>query len=149
MQSRILYKSRDTVHVYFCSISNVCNHNIVTVASNVLLKYRCGCGDVFRCVCPEDLKCLVQLSDFDSVKPFQWKEFVNEQKQELDWSLYVHMNSKECKEVMGTPGYRAPEVYIHTYTLLHIVHTIIYSGTPLKRHLKHAGLISTLTLTYI
>ena len=81
---------------------------ISPTASNILIRKRCGCsGDVFRCHCPEDVKCLVKLSDFDSVKTFQRKEFPGWHQ---EWWPYVQMSPEECEQVMGTPGYRAPEV---------------------------------------
>jgi serine/threonine protein kinase len=81
---------------------------ISPTASNILIRKRCGCsGGVFRCPCPEDAKCLVKLSDFDSVKTFQRKEFPGWHQ---EWWPYVRMSPEECEQVMGTPGYRAPEV---------------------------------------
>lgn len=99
---------------------------LLFVASNILIKKRCLCQDIFTCKCPEFRKCLVKLADFDSVKetPFristpnstssrasgatlQLENFNEELKQ---WCPYVSMSSSEIEKVMGTPGHRAPEV---------------------------------------
>ena len=86
----------------------------IYAATNVLIKRRCGCVDVFKCFCREDHKCLVKLADFDSVKPFQSKEFHG---WHMEWWPYVRMSPEECEAVMGTPGYRAPEVGNHPLLL--------------------------------
>lgn len=76
-------------------------------ASNILVKRRCNCTDIFSCVCPESGKCLVKLADFDSVKSFESRVFARLCQ---EWRPYVPMTEEECAKVMGTPGYRAPEV---------------------------------------
>ena len=76
-------------------------------ASNILVKKRCSCADIFTCACPESDKCLLKLADFDSVKPFQPRVLARHCQ---EWKPYVPMSEEECGKVMGTPGYRAPEV---------------------------------------
>ena len=49
----------------------------------------------------------MKLSDFDSVKTFQGEELLAWHQ---EWWPYVGMSPEECEQVMGTPGYRAPEV---------------------------------------
>ena len=74
-------------------------------ANNVLIRrrYTCNCLNIFQCECR--YKCQVKLADFDSVKQF---EVLLQYCQE--WLPYIHMSPEECEKVMGTPGYRAPEV---------------------------------------
>ena len=62
------------------------------------------------CECHDDDKCLVKLSDFDSVKPFPPLEVEDIATYWDRW--YIPMSPKECGDVMGTPGYRAPEVCV-------------------------------------
>ena len=77
----------------------------VHTGSNILIKKKCCCFDIFKCECRR--KCIVKLSDFDSVKQFKKNEFM---RQYFEWNPYVCMSPDECEKVMGTPGYRAPEV---------------------------------------
>lgn len=101
---------------------NMCIQHVDLKASNILIRKRCGCsGDVFRCHCPEDAKCLVKLSDFDSVKTFQRKEFPGWHQ---EWWPYVQMSPEECEQVMGTPGYRAPEQFVKLAPVVSPVHLL-------------------------
>ena len=91
-----------------CVVYSKCSTMCVPTASNILIKKRCGCSEgVFTCSCREEAKCQVKLSDFDSVQRFQSKEFLGWHQ---DWWPYVPLTPEECGRVMGTPGYRAPEV---------------------------------------
>ena len=74
-------------------------------ASNILTEKRCNCHDIIHCKCPQDMKCLVRLADFDSAKPI--KSPIIPQNRSLP---FIPKTPDECGKVMGTPGYRAPEV---------------------------------------
>jgi serine/threonine protein kinase len=87
---------------------DMCIQHVDLKASNVLIKRQCSCGDILTCACPEEAKCLVELSDFDSVKRFSQRDFVSPYR---DWWPFVSMSPSDCQSVMGTPGYRAPEQF--------------------------------------
>ena len=71
--------------------------------SNVLIgKCTCNCSDFLYCTCPEDSKCQVWLSDFDSV-------MVTKQPRKSS-KMPVVLDGVKRRMVFGTPGCRAPEV---------------------------------------
>ena len=64
-----------------------------SVEHNVMLSFNCSCKDVLMCQCPEEMKCDVVLTDFDSIV-----------------SRTNACQNKGCRHVAGTHGYRPPEV---------------------------------------
>ena len=78
-----------------------------STASNVLIHKTCNCADVFRCTCPQRYKYVVQIADFDSARS---PSSSNQNVASIPEVPCVLKTSEECMKVMGTPGYRAPEV---------------------------------------
>ena len=75
-------------------------------AANILTEKQCNCRDIIHCKCPQAMKCLVRLADFDSAKPIK-SPMIPQNRSPLP---YIPKTPDECGKVMGTPGYRAPEV---------------------------------------
>ena len=81
-------------------------YKYVNAASNILLKMQCSCSKPLMCACPQ--KYFVKLGDFDSSTTVPGYGLKIEPHQMIRYASVLPL---------GTMGYRAPEVIIHTLVM--------------------------------
>ena len=118
-----------------CVISSLAAHNI-------LIQYQCSHNHATDSVfcCTEEKRCSVKICDFDSVKGFRSSCYKADKT--------TPKTEKEIDKVLGTKGYRAPEVSrvlvihcAHTYCIPSYVHvhelSYLYKTCHLFSTMRH------------
>ena len=90
-----------------CTCSHT-NSLLPLTVSNVLVRMDCSCQNALECQCHPSAKPCIQLADFDSVKKVST---LSPRAYQMYHEFPVTQRTREmCGRVLGTPGYRAPEV---------------------------------------